>query len=318
MARRAVSEEKRLEWDRQRSQREAAMKDRLAEGVAALAQAKGWTQWLAFAGRMRRYSFTNQLLLLSQMPQSGLVLPAGEWRKVGRYPVRGSTALRVWAPAARRASTAEEDEAPAARPTRFVLVPVFDVSQTDGLALPQQPRPEPPPPGQAPAGMWDALVGFAADAGYDVGLGDAGGADGITRFDLRRIVVADRGSDLSRALVLVHEIAHMALHADPSARAHAAAHRGERELEAESTAYLVAAEYGLAAAAGWQFDYLANWSAAAGARTPQESADMVRAAAGRVLSAARPLLDRMSELGVGLDAAPAPAPGPPRVAARGM
>jgi antirestriction protein ArdC len=262
-------------------------------------------------------------------------MSAAQWRQVGRYPARGSTALRIWAP--RRVTEhkrrAVEDRSPqepeqrndtrtpiardADGRARFLLVPVFDVAQTDGEPLPQQPTPVLPPPGHAPDGMWDALVAYANEAGYAVAFGETGQADGTTNFSTRQIAIAERGSELSRTLTLAHEIGHMSLHADPEARQHGQTHRGRAEVEAESVAYLVAADYGLAEAYDWHYDYLSHWSAALTGNTTDADAtrEAIRQTAGRVMAAARPVLTHLRELSVGHPdpLTPAPAPKPPPV-----
>lgn len=312
--------------------RTAAAHAQLVESVGRLAGREGWQEWLAFAARLPHYSVSNQLLLAAQAPNASLVMSAAQWRQVGRYPARGSTALRIWAP--RRATEQRAAEDPSAREpeqrqgartpvardadgrARFLLVPVFDVAQTDGEPLPQQPTPVPPPPGQAPDGMWDALVAYATEAGYAVAFGETGQADGTTNFSTRRITIAERGSELARTLTLAHEIGHMSLHADPEARQHGQAHRGRAEVEAESVAYLVAADYGLAEAYDWHFDYLSHWSATlTGSATDADvTREAIRATASRVMAAARPVLTHLHELSVGhpepLAPTPAPKPAP--------
>jgi antirestriction protein ArdC len=147
-----------------------------------------------------------------------------------------------------------------------------------------------------------------------VSFGETGRADGTTDFATGQITIAERGSQLARTLTLAHEIGHMSLHADPDTRRHGRAHRGRAEVEAESVAYLVAADYGLAAAYDWHFDYLSHWSAALTGSTTDTDAtrEAIRATAGRVLAAARPVLTLLREHSVGhperLTPAPSPAP----------
>lgn len=315
-----LSAEKRQAWIEAQAQREEAARHALIAGVEGLAQRQGWVHWLQFAARMPHYSLANQLLLASQLPEARMVMSADQWRAVSRWPARGSSALRIWAPkrggrvrSPAQPQRAEDrpgeqaDELMAAQQpaadrdrVRFLLVPVFDVSQTEGADLPEQPAPVPPPAGLAPVGMWDAMVDYAAAAGFTVDWGDTGAADGQTRFDTRRITIASRGSDVAQALTLAHEIGHMSLHADSTTRAGDPVHRGRAEVQAESVAFLVAAEYGLLDAAGeWHFDYLAHWAARVGTDAGQVVAAEMRQSATGVLSAARPLLAHLAEACVG-------------------
>ncbi len=312
----AMTPEKREEWLQQQKLREDRARSALADGVARLADRQGWRTWLRFSARFPKYSFANQLLVASQLPTASLVMAASEWRQVGRYPAAGSTALRIWAP--RRVPKVQPDEKQGEQQgeqdrMRFVLVPVFDVSQTAGESLPEQPAPVPPPAGLAPAGMWEALSAFAADRGYAVSLAPTGGPDGLTDTARRSIVVDPGASDLAQTLTLAHEIGHMALHADAEGSAH---RRGILEIEAESVAFAVAAAYGIEDASEWHFDYLANWAAAlpGGQDAAAAALKAVHGTAERVLGVTRPLLEHLHEAGVG-HAAPdrVPVPPPPHV-----
>lgn len=328
------NEEKREAWLEAQKQRETVARDALIEGVNGLAARQGWVDWLGLVGRLPRYSLTNQLLLGHQLPGASMVMSAAQWRQVGRWPAKGSSALRIWAPRQARdrdvadsvatvgaAGGKDQDDSPERDAAgqrgsrgrqRFLLVPVFDVSQTAGADLPTQPTPIPPPAGQAPSGMWDAMVAYAHDAGFLVTRGDTGRADGVTNFDTHTITIAQRGSDLAQTLTLAHEIGHMSLHADPGTRDPAAEHRGRAEVQAESVAFLVASQYGLEAATEWHFDYLANWAAQVDTDAGVVVAAELRETAGGVLSAARPLLESLSEACVGhpdpLTASLAPSP----------
>ena len=95
---RALTVEQREEWMVAMEARTAAAHARLVEGVTQLAGREGWQSWLDFAARLPHYSVSNQLLLAAQAPTASLVMSAAQWRLVGRYPARGSTALRIWAP----------------------------------------------------------------------------------------------------------------------------------------------------------------------------------------------------------------------------
>ncbi|MFF3554580.1 hypothetical protein ACFYXL_14365 [Streptomyces tsukubensis] len=92
---------------------------------------------------------TNCIAVAAQHPNATHILSSGDWRKVGRFPVKGSTSLRIWTPIKRRPESGQEATAAAADGGRreaadqtaggearkvsgFKAGPVFDVSQTDG------------------------------------------------------------------------------------------------------------------------------------------------------------------------------------------
>ncbi|WP_032790311.1 hypothetical protein [Streptomyces sp. W007] len=94
---------------------------------------------------------TNCIAVAAQHPNASHVLSSGDWRKVGRFPAKGSTSLRIWTPIKRRPEEGQE-AAPAAadggrreatdetaggearKVSGFKAGPVFDISQTDGDA----------------------------------------------------------------------------------------------------------------------------------------------------------------------------------------
>lgn len=69
---------------------------------------------------------TNCMAIAAQHPNATHVLSSGDWRKVGRFPVKGSTSLRIWTPVKRRPEgvrrsrpqppTADSERPPARQP----------------------------------------------------------------------------------------------------------------------------------------------------------------------------------------------------------
>ncbi|MER5974558.1 hypothetical protein ABT112_33470 [Streptomyces sp. NPDC002055] len=93
----------------------------------------------------------NCIAVAAQCPHATHVLSSGDWRKVGRFPIKGSTSLRIWTPIKRRPEEGQEVTAAAAdggqreaagetvggevrKVSGFKAGPVFDISQTDGDA----------------------------------------------------------------------------------------------------------------------------------------------------------------------------------------
>src|SRR5829696_1360958 len=74
---------------------------------------------------MQQYTVKNQAYLLTQNPTVTDVRSFTEWKAAGRSVKRGEKALRVWVPKLR------EDPETGELTERFILGPVFDVSQTE-------------------------------------------------------------------------------------------------------------------------------------------------------------------------------------------
>lgn len=142
----------------------------------------------------------------------------------------------------------------------FKVVHVFDVSQTDGEPLPDV---EPTQlSGTGPDGLWEYLASLVRDDEHRIERGPWPlGANGYTDFTARVVRVRDDVDPAQAAKTLAHELGHT--RADHEHRftdyATSNACRGQAEVEAESIAYLIAAEAGLDAAA-YSVPYLAGWS----------------------------------------------------------
>nr|WP_281412235.1 DUF6782 family putative metallopeptidase [Miltoncostaea marina] len=204
--------------------------------------------------------------MLSQRPDATTVASYRRWIALGRQVRRGEQALRIWAPSVRR----ERDEATGeetAAVRRFVLVPVFDISQTEGPPLPEPP-PIAPLTGASHARLLPHLEEDAARAGYRVERHDVlpGRAQGYVDHRRHLIVLASTLPPNGQVAVLVHELAHV-----HGAR-YAELGRAGAEVVAETAAHIALAGVGLDT--GHQsVPYVAGWADAA----PKEVASYAEA-----------------------------------------
>ncbi len=132
----------------QRYERVRQARGLLNEHLNALAEqmrqgkSEALIRYLEFTARFHRYSFCNVLLIHSQRPDATHVAGLRHWNCLGRHVRFGERGLMIFAPMRvkkRRGNeppTDTEDEE-VVRTTRFKVVHVFDVSQTDGTALPE-------------------------------------------------------------------------------------------------------------------------------------------------------------------------------------
>ena len=164
----------------------------------------------------------------------------------------------------------------------FRVAHVFSVHQTSGPALAEPPRPR-LLAGEAPPGLGDAMRKLVEARGFSVGTvpGAAaiGGANGLTRWDERSVVVRADMDDAAMVKTLLHEAAHVLLHEAEPGRS---LPREAKEVEAESVAYLVAAAHGMSTG-DYSFPYVAAWAGKDGVRA-------VQAVQARVALAARGLI----------------------------
>ena len=109
---------------------------RLEDGLRAGRSAQ-LEAYLALCARFHRYSFGNVLLIATQCPHATHVAGFHAWKKLGRWVRKGEHGIAIIAPQpikARRQQASESDE-PEIQ-VRFKTVHVFDVTQTEGEALP--------------------------------------------------------------------------------------------------------------------------------------------------------------------------------------
>jgi|tagenome__1003787_1003787.scaffolds.fasta_scaffold20985677_4 antirestriction protein ArdC len=282
----------------QRTQELADAHDMIVQAVGRITSDKQWRAWLNTLGKFHSYSFNNVLLLHMQCAARGMDAPSRVagfkvWLSLNRCVIKGEKALKVYAPIVVKIKPGERGYRPDGTATKvagFRLAPTFDIQQTDGEPLPEEPETPEFPAGVAPDGLWESQVKFAKDHGYDVSFGNTNDAEGYTDPQTHDIVISnvhDTEGLYGRACaILSHEIAHMLLHVDgdaDEALRQYRSHRGVAETEAESIAYLVSRHFGIAVGAT-SFHYVAGW-----AKDP----DVVIKVGQRVQSTARKIIDAL-------------------------
>jgi len=222
-------------------------------------------------GGFRSYSLYNLALIWCQRPSATLCAGYHGWRKHGRHVKAGEKALWILAPAIFPVKGKREDETEdeADKVVKYFFpVPVFDYGQTDGQGLMignTQIN------GNGDVDIKAIAAAFNVPVEYSQGV-----ADGHT--DGRKIVISKRESKAQEAACFFHELAHVLLR-HVGDRLPSGVSRDVQELEAESTAYLVAACLGIDND-GARF-YLGNW---------QASKDKLAKSALRILSTAEKIL----------------------------
>jgi hypothetical protein len=142
--------------------------------------------------------------------------------------------------------------------------------------------------GEAPPGLWASLVSYCESKGYAVARGDCSGANGLTKFDTKEVIVRPDVDDAQAVKTLAHEAAHATLHENLADRAC----RGLIEVEAESVAFLVLAAHQVDSSQ-YTFDYVAGWAHQAKALEPEGRSveEIVQATGQRVITAADQILN---------------------------
>jgi hypothetical protein len=99
------------------------------------------------------------------------------------------------------------------------------------------------------------------------------------------LTVAGNRSELQQIKSLAHEIGHALLH-EPPADGQRDISRGQRELEAESTAYVVCQSLGLDTS-DYSFGYVLGWQSS----DPEKARDTIKASGKRISGASRQICE---------------------------
>lgn len=284
------SDQDKARFAAERDDKLTQMQEQLATGVQQLMATDGWVAWLRIARHFHTYSFNNQLLISVQHPQATQVAGYRAWQASGRQVRRGETGIKILAPVTKPATT--QDGEPIlnqdGKQRRSIVgvkpATVFDISQTDGPPLVQQPTPPQPLQGQAPEGMWDNLHQYATKADFSVTISPCQ-AEGMTNFRDRGITIRDGFEPAHAATVLAHEVGHVTMHNPHDAHELARDYcRGMVEVEAESFAWLVNNDWGLDSTTE-SFTYLAGWASQAAKQEHKTPTEILTASAERIRTA---------------------------------
>lgn len=261
----------------------------LVDQVEALTRDEGWKRFLKVAATFHTYSLNNLLLILAQNPDATQVAGFRQWQQRGRQVRKGERGIKIRGFSTKRVTvenetTGEEEEKQLAR---FPVLTVFDIAQTDPIDG-AEPVTDPVQllTGDDPHGITEAVTAWLADRGWTLTRERVGGgANGYTTTDgTQRVVVRDDLEPAAAAKTSLHEAGHVILHAD-DAPGEYVAHRGRKETEAESVAYVMGGLLGLDTSA-YSVGYIATWA--------EGDVDLVRDAAENVLSAVHTLTDALT------------------------
>lgn len=200
-------------------------------------QSDALKRYLNVMGRFHRYSFGNCLLILIQKPDATQVAGFRRWLQLGRSVRKGETGIGIIAPMVyRKQNEPSEADGEDAALRGFKVVHVFDISQTDGEALPELAS-----IGGDPGELLCGLETLIRESGIVLQYEELPyGTKGESRKG--EIAVDVKLPQAERFSVLAHELAHEWLH-DAVQRKDLT--KTVRETEAEAVAYVVCQAVGL-------------------------------------------------------------------------
>ena len=256
-----------------------------------------WRAYLDFVQAFHTYSFNNVMLILAQCPHATHVAGFRKWQSLGRQVRKGQKAIKIFGYSTKKIA-AEVDTDPRATvearendsgethtvQVRFPVLSVFDMAQTDpvegtdAIEAPAQRL-----TGEDTADVVTTVAAWLTAQGWAVTREPIPGeTNGYTTTDgSHRVVVEEALEPAAAAKTMLHEAAHVILHADTE-RADRVGHQGIWETEAESVAYVVAALLDMDTS-GYSIGYIAGWSAG--------DAELIKNTAKNVLRAAHTLAE---------------------------
>lgn len=281
----------------------------LEEGVEEYLQSDRYKELLCTFSKFHNYSLNNTILIMLQKPESSMIAGYTKWRDdFHRQVLPGEKGIKIYQPVSIKVKVEKEKVDPLTQQkitgpdgqpltetveekrTGFKIGYVFDVSQTEQIKGKEIIDLE------MVHELKSDVMGYqelkdAAIASVPVGVrfeDITGGAKGYYSLADDVIVIQEDMSEAQTLKTIFHETAHSILHSTAQmdarkAEGKEAFSREDREVQAESVAYIVADRYGLDTS-GYSFPYVASWAG---------DAKKILANLSEIKSAATTIIDRM-------------------------
>lgn len=233
--------------------------DKLEAGVMEFFTSDKYISYLQVMSKFHTYSANNQVLIAMQMPEATIVAGYNSWmRNFDRHVKKGEKSITILAPQKIKikVDTDKTDEygnviQEEKEGIKFRPVSVFDVSQTEGKPLPQIISEL-----TGDVSRYEQLLDAARQAApYPIEIRAVeGSAKGWCNFTQEKIVIKEGMSEAQTLKTAFHETAHARIHAGDTDKS-----REQKEVEAESIAYVVCNHFGLDTS-DYTFGYVATWA----------------------------------------------------------
>ena len=286
--------------------------EKLEQGIKELFESEKYKTYLNTMSKFHNYSFNNTMLIAMQKPDATLVAGFKAWQKnFDRHVKKGEKGIRILAPAPYKIKEEQEKLNPVTgeimldkngmpiteeveiKIPAFRVVPVFDVSQTDGKELPDIGVNELSGSVEDYEDFMQALTEVSpVPITYEDIEGEAKGYFHTTDH---RIAIQEGMSQSQTIKTAIHEVAHAKLHdreRNQDIDAVLDKDRNTKEVEAESVAYTVCQHFGIDTS-DYSFGYIARWSSDRDMKELKSSLDTIRKTASELITG---IEDRLAEL----------------------
>lgn len=286
--------------------------EKLEQGIKELFESEKYKTYLNTMSKFHNYSFNNTMLIAMQKPDATLVAGFKAWQKnFDRHVKKGEKGIRILAPAPYKIKEEQEKLDPVTgeimldkngmpvteeveiKIPAFRVVPVFDVSQTDGKELPDIGVNELSGSVEDYEDFMQALTEVSpVPITYEDIEGEAKGYFHTTDH---RIAIQEGMSQSQTVKTAIHEVAHAKLHdreRNQDIDKVLDKDRNTKEVEAESVAYTVCQHFGIDTS-DYSFGYIAGWSSDRDMKELKSSLDTIRKTASELITG---IEDRLAEL----------------------
>ena len=267
--------------------------EKLKTGVNEIFESGQYEQYLKVMSKFHDYSTNNTILIALQRPDATRVAGFTTWKNEFQRSVKkGEKGIKILAPMffkkepqekdvtdseTHSSENHEQEENEEQIITRFKVVNVFDICQTEGKELPRLGIDALKGDVEHYEAFYHSLektspVPMAFEAIKDASHG---------YYDLvdKRIAIKAGLSQLQTIKTAIHEIAHATLHADKNSNTD----RSTAEVQAESIAYTVCSYYGLDTS-DYSFGYVAGWSRGKEIKELKDSLEIIRKTSSQIIT----------------------------------
>lgn len=270
-----------------RSETVADLTAKLEKGVENVFSSAEYTNYLKTMAAFHEYSFNNSMLIFMQKPDATLVAGYQSWIKDHKRHVKaGEKGIRILAPCKKKiivekndedADNEDEKQTVELKHLYFRPVTVFDISQTEGEDLPDICH-------KLKGNVEDFdkyFKAFSSVSSVPVVVEDFQSEASGYYSDKEKQIVLKSGMPQAQTLkTLIHEITHSILHSDDKADD---LDRETKEVQAESTTYVVCSYYGLDTS-DYSFGYIAGWSSDKDVKELKASLEIIRDTANKLIT----------------------------------
>ncbi|WP_242359005.1 ArdC-like ssDNA-binding domain-containing protein [Lactococcus petauri] len=236
----------------------------LQEGIKNYLKGDTFKNYLRFLAQFHQYSEKNIRLILAQNENASHVASFKKWKEMNNPIKKGEKAIYIYAPRKKvekdaQGNIVKDDKGEPVTTSYFVLVPVFDVSQTMHPELLPRPLYALPDNFEHPQHFYELYKGLCALSPVPVVLEELPEeTHGYYSPTEQKIALHLHQGEAMTIKTLIHEITHACLHANAQVRFGDENYR-RQEFEAESVAYVMMNHLGIDSG-DYSFGYLSSWT----------------------------------------------------------